>query len=288
VGKRIGLIPEPRAGAHSRTALPSLLSSKRNAGNATVTRTKKTPQKARQASHQARGGAIGARTGQGSIDAEKAAAATFLAPLPEDYLDSEAASPDYSGIILRQGNRLIGALWDYGTTFNLAPWKAAATAIAEILSRLAWPSLKLSPELEALTIRYHEARLENPSLKPSPELEALLWKEAHTQAHVWAALREGGNKELAQEITAMPEAPKKLEAQRQKRVEGAKDKNERQGKATGDEVERLWKKCSSPDNAKRIAYVCKHIKPARTPECIRWHVRNRGLKNKTTTKTEIR
>jgi hypothetical protein len=194
-------------------------------------------QKARQASHQARGGAIGARTGQGAIDAEKAAAAAFLAPLPEDYLDSDAASPDYSRIILRQGNRLIGALWDFGTTFNLAPWKAAATAIREILSRLAWPSLKPSPELEALgATRFLQAWLENPSLKPSPELEARLWKESHIQPHVWAALQPGGNKELAQEIAAMPEAPKKLETQRQKRAEGAKDKNKKQGAATRAEV----------------------------------------------------
>jgi hypothetical protein len=225
--------------------------------------TKTKPETPRQAKRAALGEAIAARTGQGAIDAKKAAAAAFLAPLLEDYSDSEATSPDYSRIILRQGNRLTGALRDFGTTFNLAPWKAAATAIAEILSRLAWPTLKLSPELEALMTGYLQACLEDPSLKPppepSPELRALLLKETLTQPHVWAALREGGNKELAQEIAAMPEAPKKLANHHRDRQDAGRAARGKVKSRNEEEVKRRWEASVAPEYGR-----CKAIALAMT------------------------
>jgi hypothetical protein len=89
---------------------------------------------------------------------------------------------------------------------------------------------------------------------------------------------------MAQEIEQSGE----LKALLAKLRRGAVNGNAQRGKATGDEVERLWKECTSPDDARRVAYVSKHLRPTRTPECIRWHVRKRGLKNKSPTKTEIR
>jgi hypothetical protein len=89
---------------------------------------------------------------------------------------------------------------------------------------------------------------------------------------------------MAQEIEQSGE----LKALLAKLRRGAVNGNAQRGKATGDKVERLWKECTSPDDAKRVAYVRKHLRPTRTPECVRWHVRKRGLKNKSPTNTEIR